>query len=224
MCGRYSWKQPSDKRFGKLTKSGPKPDHPSFNRAPGQVHPTLSAREGAVGWNPMWWGRPPGEKTTGHAPFPINARSETVGEKQSFRESFENRRCLVPADGFYEWQVVETQKYPHFIHLPDRSTFAMAGIWTGNRENGDQAGIFTILTQSAHPGMLHLHHRMPVILGESDWETWIDPASTTAQLDKILDCPGPEMAHYQVGKRVNSTKNDDPGLQDPSAERQATLF
>ena len=100
----------------------------------------------------------------------------------------------------------------------------MAGIWTGNRENGDQAGIFTILTQSAHPGMLHLHHRMPLILGESDWETWIDPSSTTVQLDKIIDCPGPEMAHYQVGKRVNSTKNDDPELQDACAERQATLF
>ena len=224
MCGRYSWKNPSAKRFGKLTESKPNPGHPSFNRAPGQVHPTLSSQEGAVGWNPMWWGRPPGEKTTGRAPFPINARSETVGEKPSFRESFENRRCLVPADGFYEWQVEETQKYPHFIHLPDHSTFAMAGIWTGNRENGDQAGIFTILTQSAHPGMLHLHHRMPLILGESDWETWIDPASTTAQLDKILDCPGPEMAHYQVGKRVNSTRNDDPELQDPFAERQATLF
>ena len=224
MCGRYSWKQPSAKRFGKLTKSDPKPDRPSFNRAPGQVHPTLSAREGTVGWSPMWWGHPPGEKTAGHALFPINARSETVGEKQSFRESFENRRCLVPADGFYEWEVVETQKYPHFIHLPDHSTFAMAGIWTSNRGTKEHEDAFTILTQSAHPGMLHLHHRMPVILGESDWETWIDPASTTAQLDKILDCPGPEMAHYQVAKRVNATKNDDPELQDACAERQATLF
>ena len=171
----------------------------------------------------MWWGRPPGESTPTRS-TPINARSETVGEKPTFRESFEKRRCLVPADGFYEWQVAEAEKYPHFIHLPGHSVFAMAGIWTNTIDCEKAEGSFTILTQEAHPGLLHLHHRMPLILKESEWKTWIDPYSSTAQLEKILDCPGPEMIAYQVSKRVNSTKNDDSELQKPFSERQSTLF
>lgn len=212
------------KRFGKLTKKAPTPDRPSLNRAPGQVHPTLSMDGQTVGWNPMWWGRPPGDKTGDRFPHPINARAETVGQKPVFRESFESRRCLVPADGFYEWQVTDGEKYPHFIHLPDRSVFAMAGIWSDASDCAKAGGSFTILTQEAHPGLLELHHRMPVILQESEWKTWIDPTSTTEQLQEILDCPGPEMTAYQVSKRVNSTKNDDPELQEPFSERQSTLF
>jgi putative SOS response-associated peptidase YedK len=224
MCGRYSWKKLGKKRFAKLTQNDPKPEHTSFNRAPGQVQPTLSARNGAFEWKAMLWGRPQGRNKGRYGAFPINARSETVGEKPTFRESFENRRCLVPADGFYEWQIVETDKYPHFIHLPDQPTFAMAGIWSRNPGTKENEDAFAILTQSAHPGLLHLHHRMPVILDESSWEEWLDPLSPVSNLRKTLDRPGPEMIAYQVGKRVNSTKNDDPDLQDPSAQRQDLLF
>jgi len=211
-------------RFGKLTNKAPTPDKPSLNRAPGQIHPTLSMSGRTVVWSPMWWGRPPGGKTSGRFPQPINARAETVGQKPAFRESFESKRCLVPADGFYEWQVTDGEKYPYFIHLPDRPVFAMAGIWTEALDFEKTEGSFTILTQEAHPGLLELHHRMPVILQESEWKTWIDPSSTTDQLEQILDCPGPEMTAYQVSKRVNSTKNDDSELQKPFSDRQSTLF
>ena len=115
-------------------------------------------------------------------------------------------------------------EYPYFIHLPDRPVFAMAGIWTEALDFEKTEGSFTILTQEAHPCLLELHHRMPVILQESEWKTWMDPSSTTGQLDKILDCPGPAMTAYQVSNRVNSTKNDDPELQEPFSERQSTLF
>jgi putative SOS response-associated peptidase YedK len=223
MCGRYSWKKPGAKRFAKLTEKEPELNRPSFNRAPGQRHPTLTLREGSANWNAMWWGRPPGGPSTAR-PVPINARSETVDEKPTFRESFESRRCLIPADGFYEWQIVDTDKYPHFIHLPDQPTFAMAGIWSRNPGTKENEDAFAILTQSAHPGLLHLHHRMPVILEESSWEEWLDPSSPVSGLRETLARPGPEMIAYQVGKRVNSTQNDDPDLQDPSAQRQDLLF
>ncbi|MDC0158107.1 SOS response-associated peptidase, partial [Verrucomicrobia bacterium] len=132
-------------RFGKLTKKAPTPDKPSLNRAPGQIHPTLSMSGQTVGWSPMWWGRPPGGKTGGRFPQPINARAETVGQKPVFRESFESKRCLVPADGFYEWQVTDGEKYPYFIHLPERPVFAMAGIWTEALDFEKTEGSFTIL-------------------------------------------------------------------------------
>ena len=83
---------------------------------------------------------------------------------------------------------------------------------------------FTILTQEAHPELLSLHHRMPVILEESSWEEWLEPSSPVDNLKEILARPGPEMIAYQVGKRVNSPQNDDLGLQDPALERQGTLF
>jgi putative SOS response-associated peptidase YedK len=224
MCGRYSWKKPGQRRFSKLTKNEPKPGHPSLNRAPGQVHPTLSVRNGTVGWNAMVWGHPSARSQENHGGFSINARSETVAEKPTFRESFKKRRCLVPADGFYEWEVQETQKYPHFIHLPDHETFAMAGIWSVRTGSHPPEDAFAILTQSAHPDLLSLHHRMPVILQESDWEIWLDPASSNVHLEKILLRKGPQMHHYQVSKQVNSTKNDSPELQKPFSERQGTLF
>ena len=224
MCGRYSWKKPGKKHFAKLTSNDPKPTGSTFNRAPGQVQPTLSNRNGAVEWNPMLWGLPSNRNKSRGGAFPINARAETVGEKPTFRESFEKRRCLVPADGFYEWEVIETQKYPHFIHLPDHETFAMAGIWTKSLEESDQTDIFSLLTQNAHPSVLPLHHRMPVILRESDWEIWLDPSSLPELLEKVLLKPGPRMIHYQVSNQVNSTRNDAPELQLPFSERQATLF
>ena len=220
MCGRYSWKKPNAKRFAKLTSKAPAAGQSLTNRAPGQIHPTLSAGKESNSWNEMWWGRPPRETK----PSPINARCETVSEKPSFRDSFEQRRCLVPADGFYEWQVLETEKYPHFIHLPDHETFAMAGIWTKSLEESDQTDIFSLLTQSAHASVLPLHHRMPVILRESDWEIWLDPSSLPELLEKVLLKPGPRMIHYQVSNQVNSTRNDAPELQLPFSERQATLF
>lgn len=223
MCGRYSWKKPGAKRFAKLTEKEPELNRPSFNRAPGQRQPALTLREGSVRWDAMWWGRPPGEPASAR-PLPINARSETVDEKPTFRESFRNRRCLIPADGFYEWQIAGDEKYPHFIHLSDHPTFAIAGIWTNAMGSENAQGSFTILTQEAHPGLLSLHHRMPVILEESSWEEWLEPSSPVDNLKEILARPGPEMIAYQVGKRVNSPQNDDPGLQDPFSERQGTLF
>ena len=83
---------------------------------------------------------------------------------------------------------------------------------------------FTILTQEAHPELLSLHHRMPVILEESSWEKWLEPSSPVDDLKKILARPGPEMIAYQVGKQVNSPHNDDSSLQNPFSERQGTLF
>lgn len=220
MCGRYSWKKPNAKRFAKLTSEAPAAGQSLTNRAPGQIHPTLSAGKESNSWNEMWWGRPPRETK----PSPINARCETVSEKPSFRDSFEQRRCLVPADGFYEWQVLETEKYPHFIHLPEQATFAMAGIWRRSTIGSEEKDVFTILTQSAHPALLHIHHRMPVILEESDWETWITPSSPLSSLLGILAKPGPEMRAFQVSKKVNSTKHDGDDLQEPFGERQSTLF
>ena len=141
--------------------------------------------------------------------FPINARSETVAEKPTFEESFTDRRCLVPADGYYrEWQVEGHQRKPHFFHLTERPTFAFAGLW----KEADGRDCFTILTRSANPNCLHLHHRMPVILPEEAWEFWVDPHSSPELLSNLLRNPAPEVLFYPVSKKVNATREDGPEL------------
>ena len=224
MCGRYSWKQPSKRAFTQLVEEAPQEARPSYNRAPGQVHPTLSVTGQTVAWTPMWWARPANGDSSGNKLFPINARSETVTDKPIFCESFRQRRCLVPADGFYEWESSDDGKYPYFIHLPGGSAFAMAGIWRNAPDGNDPGLSFCILTRSAHPSLLHLHHRMPLLVVEEDRQAWLDPSTPQARLSRILEGGRVAMDSYQVSKRVNATRNDDPRLQDASGERQATLF
>ena len=183
MCGRYTWTATNSGKFKKLIKESEQPEKPSYNRAPGQSHPSISNQSGAIQWDNMLWGNPRSDSSP-NSFFPINARSETVQEKPIFKESYLERRCLIPADGWFEWQVIEGQKYPHHIFSENDETFAFAGLW----KSINQRKVFSILTRSAATNILHIHHRAPVALTENYWELWLDEKQSQDSLEDRHRC------------------------------------
>lgn len=154
----------------------------------------------------------------------INARSESVAEKPSFRSAFARRRCLVPADGFYEWQQhvpKGAKKQPFRIRRRDRQPFAFAGLWeTWKGPKGGPAldhplETVTIVTTTANGVLKPLHERMPVILAEDDYAAWLDPETSGEAAGALLrPCPEDWLEAYPVSTRVNSVRNDDPSCVD----------
>ena len=220
MCGRYAWSNPQVECFRKYAPPPPQKIKPRYNRSPGQSHPILHSNNQTIAWADAEWGSFPSANSVNPRGFPINARSETVSQKPTFQAAFESQRCLIPADGYYEWQVVERERRPHFFHLPDRSTFAFAGLW----REGPYGLCFTILTRSAPSNCLHIHHRMPVILSDENYTTWMDEQSTAGQLLDLLSNFKSDILFYPVFKRVNSTKKDGPELLEPNRDQQSTFF
>lgn len=164
----------------------------------------------------------------------INARAETVAEKPSFRSAFKKRRCILPADGFYEWNKPEgaKRKQPWYIHRPDGEPYAFAGLWeewTGtlpsaaDEETAGEGGAgreftvrsSTIITGDANEKMAELHNRMPVILPASAWSEWLDPHTDPARLKKLL-VPAPEslITFHPVSTEVNNVRNKGERLLD----------
>ena len=148
----------------------------------------------------------------------INARGETLSEKPSFREAFQQRRCLIPADGFYEWRMEDGKKQPFRIGMEGGTVFAFAGLWESwqakqdgyGYEEGDLVETVTIVTTDANDKLRPIHHRMPVILPPEDYVAWLDPANDVANCRKLLKpYPVDPMAFYRVGVLVNNARNDD---------------
>jgi putative SOS response-associated peptidase YedK len=143
----------------------------------------------------------------------INARSESVAEKPSFRSAFKRRRCLIPADGFYEWRKEGKDKTPMFIHLKDRPVFAMAGLWEiWHSPDGGELRSCTIITTEANSFMQTMHDRMPVILNKEDYDFWLSPdEEPVPKLQALLKPFDPDMmTAYPVSKMVNRPNNDVP--------------
>jgi putative SOS response-associated peptidase YedK len=148
----------------------------------------------------------------------INARSETLGEKPAFRRAFKSRRCLIPADGFYEWQQSASgpkgKKQPYYIRRPDGGPFAFAGLWERWKDANSELAIdsCTIVTTAASAALSELHDRMPVILAPGDYGLWLDSkAIESAQLQHLLAaCGDDELATEPVSTHVNRVANDDP--------------
>jgi putative SOS response-associated peptidase YedK len=156
----------------------------------------------------------------------INARSETAAEKPSFRAAFKRRRCLVIADGFYEWQKVNGAKQPHFIHLTGRRPFGIAGLWEHwESEEGSVIESCTLLTTEPNELLRPLHNRMPVILKPEDYDLWLDPGVQSAdRLQPLLKAyAAEEMEHFAVSRFVNSPHNDGPACIEPLAEQAGLL-
>ena len=146
----------------------------------------------------------------------INARGETIAEKPSFRMAYRRHRCLVPADGFYEWAVVGVRdgprKQPLHIGMKDGALFAFGGLyerWLS--ADGDVLDTCTIVTTAANDLLQDVHERMPMIVAHGDYARWLDPASTEVA-DLIAPFPSAAMAYYPVSPRVNNVRNDDPSL------------
>lgn len=187
-----------------------------YNIAPGQGIPVITGTGGHRVISLMRWGLIPHwakEASTGNKL--INARAETIDQKPAFRSSFFKRRCLVPADGFYEWKKQDSGKTPMRITLPDKEVFAFAGIWAQwQSPEGNIVRSCSIITTEPNDFMRSIHNRMPVVLsGESAYQTWLE-SSDAGELKKLLQPYCGLMMANQVSSLVNSPKHDHPKLLD----------
>jgi|ERR1043165_4214253 putative SOS response-associated peptidase YedK len=218
MCGRFVRRASPDaiaEEFGLLNVPTMEPQ---YNIAPSQ--PVAVVRQ--VAQKPelafLRWGLIPSwADDPSYGNSKANARSETVAVKPSFRSAFRSRRCLVVADGFYEWQAANGHKLPYFIRLKSDRPFGLAGLWERWEKGEQPIESCTILTTDANDLMKPIHERMPVIIPKGQYDLWLDPrCHDTEKLMKLL---GPysaeEMLAYRVSKLVNSPKNDSPKCIDP---------
>jgi len=222
MCGRFSLQATLEeiaKQFNAEIEDSSL-FNPRYNIAPSQtvaavrLKPDTAQRELVR----LRWGLIPSwAKDLKIAYSTINAKAETVAEKPAFRSAFRKRRCLIPASGFYEWQLQGKQKQPMYIRLRDRHPFAFAGLWEHwEPKEGEPIESCTIVTTDANAFMVPIHNRMPVILASQDYDPWLDPAVPTDSLRALLKpYEADEMEAYAVSKMVNSPRNDSPQCLEP---------
>jgi putative SOS response-associated peptidase YedK len=214
MCGRFALYSDSLTLAHRFSAEAPAGLHPRFNVAPAQ--PILTVREESDKRYFAWarWGLVPHwakEINTGYST--INARAETVASKPAFRDAFKRRRCLIPADGFYEWQEKPGSKgkQPWFIVLRNRLPMALAGLWERWRSpEGDEVESCAIIVTAANALMEPIHDRMPVILPPAHWNAWLAASAHDAKhlQDLLKPYPDEEIAVWKVGTKVNNPQND----------------
>jgi putative SOS response-associated peptidase YedK len=225
MCGRYVLNAPEDisERF-QLRQLVIDLPH-TWNGAPTNRLPVIvETEDGEHEARSMQWGLVPrwAKRDDKKSIAPINARAETLSEKPMFRNLIKKRRCLVPANGFYEWKNLGDRKQPYYIHLPDEPLFAFAGLYDEfEDEDGEILGSYTIITTPPNELMEELHNRMPAILHRDDEEEWLDPEVTdTAQVSRLLGpYPAEEMEAAPISRKVNNVRNDGPDLIEPVDEK-----
>lgn len=224
MCGRYTLKTSRNKLAGQFELDELPDFTPRYNLGPTQDG--LVVRTGdAPGTRTaafLRWGLVPSWTKEGdRPPLLINLRSESVGKRPAFRDTLKRRRCLVLADGFFEWTHAGRIRQPHYLTVNGGEPFAMAGLWERWRPPGASRGewleSFTILTTSANELVSPLHDRMPVILEPEFYEDWLNPALTDPEslLTLLRPYPSVRMFARAVSSRVNNIRNDDPACLDP---------
>lgn len=217
MCGRFTLTQPAyiAARFnvGEIPPQDREYLDPRFNVAPTQRIVVIPSKDGKRELRTMRWGLIPGwAKDASVGARLINARAEGIAEKPSFRNAFKYRRCLIPADGFYEWQQTASGKRPMRITLASGDLFAFAGLWERWKdETGETLETCCIITCEPNEMLAKIHNRMPVILDPADYDKWLTgtPAEALALLKAF---PAEEMRAYPVSPRVNNARNDGPDL------------
>lgn len=220
MCGRFSLGQ-SNKAIAETFQLSDEPAvMPRYNIAPTQPAPAiLATSENPRQFQPLYWGLIPSwAKDPKMGARMINARAETVADKPSFRAAFKRRRCLIVADGFYEWQRTETGKQPFYFQMRSHQPFAFAGLWEyWQGADGSEITSCTILTTEANEIMRPLHDRMPVILDAQDYDLWLDPhLQAPERLQPLLQPYASDgMMSYPVSSQMNNAKFDDPSCVEP---------
>lgn len=213
MCGRYTLRTPVETLAEEFGISDPLPEIPTrYNIAPTQEVAAVLEEDEERKLEMLRWGLIPSwadDPAVGNRM--INARSETAAEKPSFRTAFRKRRCLILADGFYEWQKTNGGKQPYYIRMEDGSPFAFAGLWESWDKHGGEIRSCTILTTDANEMVGEVHHRMPVILPPETYDLWLDTdmRDTEPLLDLLRPYPDDVMDAYPVSRFVNSPSNDD---------------
>jgi len=220
MCGRFTLRTPASELVRHFLLDAAPDLAPRYNIAPTQ--PVAAVRRARPGLQRelamLRWGLVPSwAKDPAIAGRTINARAETVASRPSFRSAFRRRRCLIPADGYYEWQKIGNKKEPYLIRMADDRPFGFAGLWEyweGSAASRVQGPIesCTIITTAANDLTREIHDRMPVIVRPADYAAWLDPELDDAtELQALLrPCHWAAMTVDRVGTHVNSPKNDDP--------------
>jgi len=212
MCGRYSLSSPPEILKEDFGLSACPELNPRYNIAPSQDAPVIRQSEsGERTLSMLHWGLIPSwAKDPSIGNRMINARAETVAEKPSYRTAYKRRRCIIPADGFFEWKQTKDGKQPYYIHSSDHSLLGMAGLWERWERSEQAIESFTIITTVANEFMQPLHERMPVILNRSDYEQWLNCKDTDGQQIRPLLRPISigSLEAYTVRKDVNNPAND----------------
>jgi putative SOS response-associated peptidase YedK len=211
MCGRFTLKSPGRIKFDHVAKSDLPALVPRYNIAPSQTILAITQRDSDPEATLLQWGLIPSwsKEPKGF----INARAETIEQKRSFSESFQRRRCLIPADGFYEWRRAGRSKQAYYFQLRDEAPFAFAGLWDRWRNYGMSISSCSIITTTANELLAPIHDRMPVILGPDAYEAWLSPEALPSALkDLLVPLPAAEMKSHPVGSGVNYPENDSEDL------------
>ncbi|MFB2880460.1 SOS response-associated peptidase [Floridanema aerugineum] len=214
MCGRYSFTQVAEAIADKFQVKEVPPLSPRYNIAPTQQIATVSVNSESSErqFKMLRWGLIPSwAKDAKMGAKLINARAETVAEKPAFRSAFKKRRCLILADGFYEWKTQDGEKQPFYFRWENGEPFAFAGLWEHwEKGEGEPIESCTILTTEANELMRPIHDRMPVILEPKNYEQWLDPEAKKIELLQsfLQPYPSEEMTAYPVSTKVNNPKND----------------
>ena len=214
MCGRYTLGTDEEALIEAFDASSLTFDFvPRYNIAPGQQAAVVAEDGQGRRIGLLTWGLVPSWVDELKSGF-INARSESIAGKPSFREAFRRRRCLVPADGFYEWQRAEAGKVPHWFHPPDGELLSFAGIWESwSRPDREARHTFAILTTRANQDIAPIHDRMPVVVASSDRDAWLSRTTDEDALLALLrPAPTGTFAGHVVSARVNRASEDDAGL------------
>ncbi|MCC5940200.1 MAG: SOS response-associated peptidase [Balneolaceae bacterium] len=221
MCGRYVLKSTLEelKKTYNAIPDGLYEFEPKFNVAPSLQMPVVFQGDENRIIAPFRWGLVPfwaNKPDTGYSM--INARSESLRKKRSFSKPFSSQRCVVPANGFYEWKRSSSGKVPHYIYSPDYPVLHFAGLYEHwESSDGEQINSFTIITTQANTTIGELHDRMPAILLPDETDAWLDPSNN--DLDTLQDLlrpwPDDAITFYRVGTEVNNARNSGPRLMEP---------
>ena len=231
MCGRFVSSSPPDElaKYFDVEAVVESVLEPSFNVAPSQDVYVVVKTGGLRRLDTFHWGLVPfwaKDSSTGNKM--INARAESIEAKNAYKHAFKKRRCIIPADGFYEWQKVPGQKakQPYFIHRTDGEPLAFAGLWEIWRpaddvdRTGDPLRSCTIITGRPNEKIAAIHDRMPVMLPPSAWDAWLDPENDDLEaLGKLLvPAPASLLELHPVSRAVNNVRDNGPELIDPAPD------
>jgi putative SOS response-associated peptidase YedK len=217
MCGRYALAVEAEELVEAFDVPLPGFEvRPRFNVAPGEQAPVVAEDRRGRRMGLLTWGLVPAWQDDPAAGF-INARSESVLDKPSFREAFKRRRCLVPASGFYEWKREEEGKVPYWIHPPGGGVISFAGIWERwMRSGAEPRHTYAILTMAPNADVAPIHDRMPVVIAEADRGAWLNRATDDRGAMSLVHKSLPvSLVSYPVSTRVNRPQEDDAGLLEP---------
>jgi putative SOS response-associated peptidase YedK len=219
MCGRFTLHTPASVILQAFDVASDNVELvPRYNITPSQDIPVVRASDDGRELAMARWGLVPGWSKDARPKYStINARVESVAEKPTYRAAFRHKRCLIPADGFYEWQKRGDRKIPHYIRMQDESVFAFAGLWEhweGEQEVFDSCAIITL---PANGVMTTIHTRMPAIIAAHDYDAWLDTGITdkTDIMPQLVSTMSGQLQAYAVSSYVNSPKNTDARCIEP---------